>query len=74
MSAKILHKIKMGTERFWCLSGCDFVNNGVLFRVIGSESTGSGAYDVTHTIKNVKTGAYSYIPMPKLITILLDSE
>ncbi|MBK7214573.1 MAG: hypothetical protein IPH88_14985 [Bacteroidales bacterium] len=74
MPAKILHKQRMGSESFWSLCGCDFNNNGVQFRVIGSESTGPGIYDVTHTIKNVKSGTYSYIPMPKLINILLESE
>jgi hypothetical protein len=74
MPAKILHKQRMGSESFWSLCGCDFNNRGVQFRVIGSESTGPGIYDVTHTIKNVKSGAYSYIPMPKLINILLESE
>jgi hypothetical protein len=74
MPAKILHKQRMGSESFWSLCGCDFINSGVQFRVVGSESTGPGVYDVTHTIKNVKSGTYSYIPMPKLINILLESE
>jgi hypothetical protein len=74
MPAKILHKQRMGSESFWSLCGCDFSNNGVQFRIIGTESTGPGVYEVTHTIKNVKSGAYSYIPMPKLINILLESD
>jgi len=74
MAAKILRQQRIGTDLFWFLGGCDFNNNGVQFRVIGSESTGPGIYEVTHTIKNVKSGAYSYIPMPKLINILLESD
>ena len=74
MAAKILRQQRIGADLFWFLGGCDFINSGVQFRVIGSESTGPGIYDVTHTIKNVKSGTYSYIPMPKLINILLESE
>lgn len=74
MIAKILQKQKIGTEHFWTLSGCNFSNNGVHFTITGTESTGPRIYDATHTIKNVKSGAYSYIPMPKLINILLESE
>jgi len=74
MAAKILRQQRIGTDLFWFLGGFDFINSGVQFRVIGSESTGPGIYDVTHTIKNVKSGTYSYIPMPKLIKILLESE
>jgi hypothetical protein len=74
MPAKILHKLKLETESFWSLRGCDFSNKGVHFSIIGSESTGPGIYEVTHTVKNVKSGAYSYIPMLKLINILLESD
>jgi hypothetical protein len=74
MTAKILTKFRIGAEDFWSLSGCDFTNNGVLFTIVGTESTGPGIYETTHTIKNVDSGAYAYIPMPKLINILLESE
>ena len=56
MSAKILRQQRIGTDLFWFLGGCDFNNSGVQFRVIGSESTGPGIYDVTHTIKMLNPG------------------
>ena len=74
MSAKILHKPKFGNQLVWSLCGYDFSKDGIHFKVIGSESTGSGIYEVTHTIKNLKTGTYAYIPMPKLIEILQSCE
>jgi hypothetical protein len=74
LTAKILTKFRIGTEDFWSLSGCDFSNKGVLFTIVGTESTGPGIYEASHTIKNVKSGAYSNIPMLKLINILLESE
>ena len=74
MAAKILQQIKIGENLFWHLSGCNFSKGGIPFKVIGSESTGSGIYEVTHTIKNLNSGTYAYIQMPKLIEILQTCE
>lgn len=74
MAAKILKQKQIGNQVIYYLDGCDFEKNGVKFRVTGSESTGPGSQDVVHTIKNIVTGSYANIPMPKLIQILLTSE
>lgn len=74
MPAKILQQKQIGNQKIYFLGGLNFENNGVKFTITGSESTGPGAYDVEHTIKNVKTGAYAKIEMKKLIQILLSSE
>jgi hypothetical protein len=74
MTAKILHKPKFGNQLVWSLCGCDFSKDGIPFTVIGSESTGPGIYDVIHTIKNLNTGTYANIQMPKLIEILQTCE
>lgn len=74
MPAKILQQKQIGNQKIYFLDGLDFVNNGVQFTITGSESTGSGPYDVEHTIKNVQTKAYAKIEMKKLIQILLTSE
>lgn len=40
------------------------------FEIVASTSTGHGAHDVIHRVKNLKTGAVKPIPMPKLIRLL----
>ncbi len=41
------------------------------FEIIESTATGPGAHDVTHRVKNLKTGAVKPIPMTKLIRLLI---
>lgn len=74
MAAKILQQKRIGEHMIYYLDGLDFTNNGVRFRITGSESTGPKPYDVKHTVKNIKTGAFAAIEMQKLIQILLNSE
>ena len=74
MAAKILTQTRIDNMLVWHLSGCEFSKDGIQFKVIGSESTGAGIYDVTHTIKNIEKATYAYIQMPKLIEILQSCE
>jgi hypothetical protein len=70
MPARILHQSKIGNSHYYHLTGCYFTKDGVQFKIVGSESTGTGIHDVTHTIKNLNSNTYANIPMPKLIKIL----
>ncbi len=72
MASKILQQKRINNNPVWCLCGTDFISKGVQFTIVGSESTGPGIYEVQHTIKNVATGIYAKILMPKLIEILLN--
>jgi hypothetical protein len=74
MSAKILHLTKIGKNHYYHLTGCNFSRDGVQFKIVGTESTGPGIHDVTHTIKNLNSNTYATIPMPKLIKILLECD
>jgi hypothetical protein len=74
MAAKILVQTRINNMLVWHLSGCGFSKDGIQFKVIGSESTGPGIYDVTHTIKNVQKATYAYINMHNLIEILQTCE
>lgn len=47
-----------------------FEINGKKYEIIGSKSTGRGAHDVIHTIKD-EDGNYHEIPMEKLLKRLL---
>jgi hypothetical protein len=74
MSAKILSPIKIGNNHYYHLTGCYFTKDSIEFKIVGTESTGPGIHDVTHTIKNLNSKTYANIPMPKLIKILLDCD
>lgn len=47
-----------------------FEINGKKYEIIGSKSTGRGAHDVIHTIKD-EDGNYHEIPMEKLLKKLI---
>jgi len=74
MAAKILVQSRIDNMLIWHLTGCNFSKGGTSFLVVGSESNGPGFYDVIHTIKNLNTGTYANIQMPKLIEILQTCE
>jgi len=74
MPAKILHSVKRNSESYWSLMGRKFLHTGVHFEVVGSTSTGSGPYDVVHTVKNLDKGTYADIEMKKLIEILKTAD
>jgi hypothetical protein len=56
------------------LEGTEFFYENAPFRVVGSEITGPSIYEVNHIVKNVKECKYSFIPMDRLINILLDEN
>lgn len=74
MAASILQQRTLGNQKVWYLNGLNFRNKGTNYTITGSESTGPGAYDTIHTIKNVLSGTYAQIEMKRLIQILLESE
>ena len=74
MASDILRQRKLNGKLVYFLEGTEFFYENIHFSVVGSELTGNSIYEVNHIVKNVKECKYSFIPMDRLINILLDEN
>lgn len=64
-----MKSIILNNKKIYFFDNIDFEVNGSRFRIIATASTGPGAHDATHTVRNLGNGKVDDLSMESLISI-----